>query len=556
MEGLAAALSLPRPLCALLAVRGIGDPEGAKAFLRPRLETLHPPELMAGLPRAVERVASAIRSGETLLVHGDYDVDGMSATTLLTRWIRRLGGKVAPFIPNRLTDGYDLGPAGLAAAREAGATLLLTVDCGTLAHGAVEEANAAGMDVVVTDHHAPGETLPPALCVLNPNRPDCSYPDKGLCGAGVAYKLAQGLGEEFRRPPEELHPYLDLVAMATVADLVPLSGENRTLVRFGLRALARTENPGLRSLMARAGVEGPELQAGSVGYVLAPRLNAVGRMGDPSSALRLLLTEDPDEAESLAREAETLNRSRQELDRETLEQALDLLEATYDPARDYGVVLAGEGWHPGVIGIVASRVVERIHRPAILVALGEESGRGSGRSIPGFHLLEAIRAGGEHLERFGGHRQAAGLDVLRSSLPAFREAFARAAREKLEGEPLQPRLRVDLEVGLDELTRELHGYMEYLGPHGMGNPRPLLLARGVEASGRPRVVGRNHLKLRLNQNGASLEGIGFDLAERVPPGSLGAGPLEVVFHLQENEYRGVRSLQARIRDIRPLRGAP
>lgn len=544
-------LSLPEVLCALLAVRGLEDPLEAKAFLRPLLDTLPPPESLTDLPRAVERIRDAIRIRETIFVHGDYDVDGMSGTTLLARWLRELGGVVVPFIPHRLQDGYDLGPSGIRAAVDAGASLLLTVDCGILAHEAVTQARNAGMDVVVTDHHTPGDTLPDALAVLNPNRADCDYPNRDLCGAGVAFKLCQGLAGSFNRDPEELHPYLDLVGMATVADLVPLRGENRTLVRYGLKALARTENPGLRALLRVTGLGGAEITAGAVGFVLAPRLNAVGRLGDPDLALRLLLTADPVEAERLAQEAEALNRERQAADQQTLDEALTSLALEFDPERDYGVVLAGEGWHPGVVGIVASRVVEQIHRPTILVALDGDRGRGSARSIPGFHLLDAIRVGGEHLERFGGHKQAAGMDIRRDRLPAFKEAFGREARRILETQDLRPLLKVDLEVTLGALTRELYQFLRYVGPHGISNPRPLFLARGVALAAPARVVGRGHLKLRLRQDGAVLDGIGFGLARRIPPEVLGSGPLDVVFQLDENEYRGVRSLQARLKDVRP-----
>ncbi len=550
VEALEAALSLPRTLCALLVARGLADPQEARAFLRPLLSSLHPPEGLADLPVAVERILSAIRDRETIFVHGDYDVDGMAGTSLLTRWIRRLGGRVVPFLPHRLRDGYDLGPAGLAAAREAGASLLVTVDCGILAHEAVGEAVASGLDVVVTDHHAPGRDLPPALAVLNPNREDSTYPDPGLCGAGVAFKLCQGLARALEIGEEELYPYLDLVALATVADLVPLTGENRVLVRFGLKAMAESRNVGLRALMARAGVDPEALSPGAIGFTLAPRLNAMGRLGDPNLGLRLLLTEKPEEAAFLADTAEEMNRARQEEDRRTLEEALRLLAGEYDPARDFAVVLASEGWHPGVVGIVASRVVERIHRPAVLVALDGEKGRGSARSIPGFHLLEGIRACGALLERFGGHRQAAGMEIRRERIGEFRKALNGEACRALEGTRLCPELRVDLEVELGELTPELHHLLRHLGPHGMGNPRPLFLVRRAELVSPPRVVGTDHLKARLGQGRAGLDAIGFHLAGRVPPGTLGRGPVDAVFQLQENEYRGVRSLQANLKDLR------
>ena len=550
VRALAGELSLPGPLCALLVVRGLVAPEEAKTFLRPVLDSLHPPEALKDLPKAVERIQRGIRDGETIFIHGDYDVDGMSGVALLTRWLRRLGGQVVPFIPHRLRDGYDLGPAGLQAAREAHASLLVTVDCGILAHEAVAGATASGMDVIVTDHHTPGDTLPGALAVLNPNRADASYPDSGLCGTGVAFKLCQALARVSRRTQEELYPFLDLVALATVADLVPLRGENRTLVRYGLRALAQTRNPGLLALLSTAGLEGKEITSGTVGFVLAPRLNAIGRLGDPEMALRLLLTEDPGEAMVLAQEAEALNRDRQAADRETLDEALRLLATEFRPREEFGVVLAHEGWHPGVVGIVASRVAERVHRPTILVALDGDRGRGSARSIPGFHILDAIRAGADHLERFGGHRQAAGLDILAERLPAFKECFVEEARKRLSTEDLRPVLKVDLEVRLEEMTLDLFRLMKYLGPHGMANPRPLLLARGVKLIGTPRVVGKDHLKIRIRQGNATLDAIGFGLARRVPPQALTGGDLDMVFQLHDNEYRGVRSLQARLKDVR------
>jgi single-stranded-DNA-specific exonuclease len=408
-----------------------------------------------------------------------------------------------------------------------------------------------GLDVVVTDHHSPGEELPTALAVLNPGRVDSRYPCPNLCGAGVVFKLCQGLAEATGVHEEELHPFLDLVGLATVADLVPLQGENRILARYGLRALARTRKPGLRALMSQAGIPREGLSAGHIGFGLAPRLNAMGRLGEAQDGLRLLLTEDPGEAERLAASAEEVNRNRQETDRATLEDALRKLEASFDPDTDFGVVLASEGWHPGVVGIVASRVVERIHRPVILIALDGDKGRGSGRSIPEFHLLEGIRAGGSHLERFGGHRQAAGLEVRRDRIQVFREDFNQAAGETLRGKDLRPSLRVDLEVDLDEVSWDLLQYLQYMEPHGIGNPGPSFLVRGVTLPSVPREVGKDHLKLRLRQGAAEIDAIGFHLAARIPPRSLGLGPLDAVFQIQENEFRGVRQLQARLKDLRP-----
>jgi single-stranded-DNA-specific exonuclease len=548
---LARELQLPAPLCALLVARGIEDVDAAKRHLRPLLEHLHPPELLEGAGVAADRLLEAAARGEPILVHGDYDVDGVCAAALLTLWLRRLGARVVPFVPHRLRDGYDFGPAGLERAERLGARVILTADCGTVAHDTVAEARRRGVDVIVTDHHTPGPALPPALAVVNPNRADSSYPEKSLSGTGVAFKLCQLLAARRRVPLDELLPHLDLVALATVADLVPLEGENRVLVRYGLRALASTSKPGLRALLEVTGTRPERVEAGKVGFVLAPRINAVGRMADAAEGLRLLLTGDQAEAQALAHRLEDVNRARQQEDRRTLEEALALLAEDFDPERHYGVVLAREGWHPGVIGIVASRVVERIHRPTILVALEGERGRGSGRSIPGFDLHDAVSACSPHLGRFGGHKQAAGMDLRREALPAFRAAFEQEARTRLSGSPLRPTLRVDLELSPAEATLPLVERLRYLGPHGMGNPRPTFLGRGLLLAEPPRVVGSGHLRLRLQGDGCRLDGIGFRMAERVPPETLGAGPVDAVFQLQADDYRGEVRVQAKLLDVRP-----
>ncbi len=550
------ALRLPRALCAVLVARGLSEETAAKAYLRPLLDGLHPPSGLPDADRAADRLLEAIRGGEQVLVHGDYDVDGVSGVALLTRWIRRLGGRVTPFVPHRVRDGYDFGPAGLRVAQEAGAHLIVTVDCGITALEAVARARSMGIDVIVTDHHTPGPSLPPALAVVNPQLPDSTYPNRGLCGAAVAFKLCQLLAQAHGVEDEELYASLDLVALATIADLVPLDGENRILARYGLRAMASTTNPGLRALLASSRLDRGPIDAGKVGFILAPRINAVGRMGAAATALDLLLTEDEDEAARLADTLEEQNRIRREEDRRTLDQALGLLAADYEPERDFGVVLGAEGWHPGVIGIVASRVVERIHRPTVLVAFQGADGRGSARSIPGFHLYDAVRACSGHLTRFGGHRQAAGMDLRRTSLEAFKTAFNEEARSRLEGVSPKPRIQADLEVSLDDVTLEMAHYLQYMGPFGISNRKPVFLARNVELTAPPNLVKGEHLGLRLGQDRARLRAIGFGIAHRVPPEALGMGPVDLVFQVAEREFRGSRALQARVLDVRPSAGAP
>jgi single-stranded-DNA-specific exonuclease len=559
VRALAAELRLPHTLCRLLVQRGRGTSHAAREFLRPGDSQLHPPGAMAGMAEAVARLSAAIRSGETILVHGDYDVDGICSTAILARALRMMGGKPVPFVPHRIDDGYDLTGAGIQAAASAGASLILTADCGIVAHEAVDRASALGIDVIVTDHHTPGPTLPAALAVINPSRTDCPYPEKGLAGAGVAFKLVLALAGEMGLPLERLAAFLDLVAIATVADLAPLGGENRLLVRRGLQVLARTPNPGLQALLRSSGLdEEGEITAGQVGFILAPRINAVGRMGDAMVGVRLLLCDDRVEAESIAATLESHNRLRRQVDEETLEEAMRMLEGSFDPARDRGVVLASESWHPGVIGIVASRVVELIHRPAVLIALGADEGKGSARSIRGFHLHEAFRACSEHLTRFGGHRAAAGCSLRPQSVDAFREAFDAHARSVLTEEMLVPEIRVDAELRLGEATSELHRLLRHLAPFGIGNPTPVFATLGARAE-KPRLVGGRHLKLTLVQEDARLEAIGFGMGDRLPECAPGSGPVDVAFKLEENRWRPAGAsadrvtLQARIVDMRPAR---
>jgi len=554
VDALIRELRLPRAVCSVLVARGIQEPELAKRFLRPRLEHLHDPSTLADGPRAAERIARAIRADEPILVHGDYDVDGICATALMTRWLRHLGGVVAPFVPHRTRDGYDFSRAGLDAARTAGATLIVTVDCGTVAHETVAAAAADGRDVIVTDHHTVGDRLPAAYAVVNPQRADCAYPEKGLCGTGLAYRLCGLVAEALDADAAELTAYLDLVALATVADLVPLTGENRVLVSYGLRRFAHTRVPGIAALLTASSVEPGQVTSGKLGFVVAPRINAAGRIGEAADALRLLLTDDPTEARALAERLEEINGERRRVDMRTLDEALDRLEGEYDAERDYGVVLAADGWHPGVIGIVASRLVERIHRPVVLVALEGDRGRGSARSIPAFHLYEALKTCAAHLDRFGGHRQAAGMDVRRAAVPALREAFNEHARSVLGPDDLRPRLRPDLTLDPAEIDLELVRWLEYLGPHGIGNPGPLFRSESLRVEG-PRQVGQGHLKAALAGGAGRLDAIGFGIWNRFPPDALGREPHDALYRLERNEWRGQVSLQARLLDLRRSTGA-
>ncbi|NUS98093.1 MAG: single-stranded-DNA-specific exonuclease RecJ, partial [Gemmatimonadaceae bacterium] len=542
------ALKLPPIICRLLVARGQVAPEDAKRYLRPRLEQLHEPSAMLDLDRAVERLAAAVRNREPVMVHGDYDVDGMCSTTILTRTIRDLGGVAIPFIPHRVTDGYDLSMAGVRAAIEAGAKVVVTCDCGTSAREPVGALCRAGIDVIVSDHHLPGGALPDCLAVLNPKRDGCEYPDKNLAAVGIAFKLALALTRALGRSDAPVMAMLDLVALATIADIAPLRGENRVMVRYGLRMLAETRNVGLRALIRAAGLDGKPLTAGRVGFILAPRLNAVGRLGHALRGVQLLLAETEGEANGIARELEELNRERQEIDKATLAQARQQL-AAIDLDRTYGLVLASDEWHPGVIGIVASRIVEETGRPAVLVAVDEKGvGKGSGRSIPAFDLHAALAACREHLVRFGGHRSAAGITIDRARLGDFTRAFNDAAMARLTREDLVPELRVDVEIPLADASEELEAMLRHFEPFGIGNATPMLVSRGVRVASRPRTLKGEGLRVSLEQDGARLEALGWGLAGLAPLLAEGA-MVDVAYRLERDDYKGEQTLQARLADI-------
>jgi len=550
--GLADRLSLPEALAALLVQRGHHEAEAARHYLRPALGALTDPAALAGMAEAVDAIVTTVRAGGTIMVHGDYDVDGQCATALLPRALRAAGADVVPFVPHRLRDGYDFGPAGLAAAQATGASLVITCDCGITAVDTVDLARAAGIGVVVTDHHLPGDVLPPAVAVIDPQRPDDISGLTSLCGTGIAFKLVQALVPALGLPANLPYYLLDLVALATVADVVPLQGENRILVKHGLRLMADSAWPGLRGLVQASGLGGKEVRAGHCGFILGPRLNAAGRIGDAMDGLRLLLSDDPAEASTLASRLDGLNTERQALDQRILDEALEQVERSADLERDAGFVLAGDGWHPGVVGIVASRVVERYGRPAFLIAFDGEIGKGSGRSISRFDLHSALLACGDLLERFGGHHMAAGLTIRRGNLDAFRERFAELTRERLTPDDLGPEQRVDLEVSLADMTHELERLCRYLEPCGTGNASPVFGVRGVRLAGR-KSVGAGHLKGVLDDGRSRLPAIGFQWADRVP--WLGEAPVDAAFRLECNEWNGQVTLQARLCALAPAAGA-
>ena len=545
---MAAALTLPEPLCAFLIARGFRTEGDIRRYLRPALTDLHSPDGMLGMDRAVHRLAGAIRTGETVFVHGDYDVDGMTSTAFLTRTIRALGGRAVPFVPHRVTDGYDLTDAGVRAAQRVGAGLVVTCDCGTSARQPVAQLRALGIDVIISDHHLPGGPLPDALALLNPRQPGCGYPDKDLAAAGVVFKLGLALTRAMGADDALVMSMLDLIALATIADVVPLRGENRILARHGLRQMATSQLPGVRAMVRAAGVEGKELTAGRVGFILAPRLNAAGRIGHAMRGVELLLSDDDSVALGIARELEELNQRRQDQDRAMLEAARGLLDRI-DLDDTFGIVLANEAWHPGVIGIVASRIVEETGRPTMMIAIDGEVGKGSGRSIPAFDLHAALRECSDLFLRFGGHRAAAGITIDRARIPDFVARFNDVARQRLTPDDFAPEIRADLELPLSAATDKLFRLLRHCEPHGMGNPAPVFIARGVRADAAPRRVGENGVRVRLTDDAVAIDAIAWDFARRI--GSVDwMAPMDVAFRMERDDWNGRSRLQLRIADVR------
>ncbi len=559
VETLCSALSLCAPAARVLAQRGYGDPEAARRFLAPSIAGLHDPFLLKSMPEAIARLIEAIRQGQQILLYGDYDVDGVTSVVILKKAIDRVGGRVSFHIPDRFREGYGLRADAIEQAAAMGVKLLISADTGVRSQEAVARAKQLGMDVIVTDHHLPDAELPSAVAVLNPKRPDCPYPDKNLCGAGVAFKLVQALLQALGWPDSRrqrmLESLLKLVAIGTVADMVPLTGENRILVKQGLEGLRTVRNPGLRALLDVAGfAEGEEPSAHQVAFRIAPRMNAAGRMARASDVIDLFLTEDRHRARELAEQLHALNQERQQAEAAMVQSILEQCEREPVTPEQRALVFSGVNWHRGVAGIVASRIVERFHRPAVVLSEDPLTGlaHGSGRSIPAFHLLEALESMADLLAQFGGHRQAAGVTLSAARVAEFRERLNAYARAKLSDEDLAPVLEIDARLNLDELNDRAVGEIFSLAPFGFGNPLPVFALLDAEVAGPPVVMKDKHLRFRLRQQGRTLPVKAWNFAHRID--ELGdRARVDVALCFEQDTYslqRGYPGWSAVVREVR------
>lgn len=549
----------PSIVSRILWKRGLRTAAEVRKFMDPSLDDLHNPLLMAGMSDAVARLGRALKDQEKVLLYGDYDVDGTTSIVILKTALRLAGLDADFHVPHRLKDGYGMHPEVIDRAASNGVKLIISVDTGIRASAVVKQANALGIDCIVTDHHLPEEELPPAIAVLNPNRLDCKYPEKNLCGAGVTLKLIQALHESLgwdaARRHKILASLLKLVAVATVADVVPLEGENRIIVKYGLADLAATRNPGLRALLNVAGFEPHQSpSAGQVAFRIAPRINAAGRMANASDAVEMFLTSDVDRAVALAEQLNLLNTERQQTEQEII--AAILKECDQVPVTDesHALVFAGENWHKGVVGIVASRMVDRFHRPAFVLSIDTETGKvqGSGRSAANFHLLNGLESMADLFVKFGGHKQAAGLTLEAGNLEEFRRRFQLLASEQLHPEDFRKTYEIDAMVTLNELTDQTATALLSMAPFGMGNPAPLLAAEQVEVAAAGEVFAEKHLRLRLRQNGRALTMKAWDMGHRAA--ELQAGmKIDVAFTVEDDPYsasRGYSFWSATIKDFR------
>jgi len=539
-------LNISKITAQLLLNRGIGSASHALSFLKCSLSSCHDPFLLKDMDKAAARIKDAISKHEKMLVYGDYDVDGMTGVALLSSCLKNLGADVETYIPNRLEEGYGLNIGAIKKADRGGVSLIITVDCGISSFKEVEHANSLKTDVIVTDHHEILESrIPQAYAVINPLQEDCRYPFKHLAGVGIAYKLAKAL---YRGTSHDADGFLDFVSLGTVADIAPLVGENRILTKYGLEELNKRKRVGLKALMDASGLTGKDISSGHIGFILGPRINAMGRVGSPEKALDLLLSEDKPSATQLAAILNTENRNRQKIEGKILDEALSKIEREVNFKHHRVIVLANDGWHPGVIGIVASKIADRYYRPTILISLNGKFGKGSGRSIEHFHLFEYLLRCKDCLVGFGGHESACGITIEKDKVDEFRDMINAEAGRDAEESMFSPKLDIDMDIPLNMLSEDVIAEIDSLAPFGPDNPRPILASRNLIVKDGPRQIGKSGFKMLVTDNRVTCEAVSFGKGNIEAP-KTGSG-IDIAYIPSINDWQGLQSIQLELRDIK------
>ena len=543
--------ALPKTIARVMSIRGITSKKYSREFFYPNLDQIHDPFLMKDMEKATDRLLKAIVDKETVLIFGDFDVDGTTSAAFLTLFFRSLNVDINSYIPNREKEGYGLSKKGIDYAKYIGVDVLITCDCGITDFEEVAYARKKGLDVIITDHHKPAENLPEAYAVVNPHRNDCNYPFKGLCGAGVAFKLALAICKKGKINPEKAWSHSDVITLGIAADLVPIQDENRAIVHEGIKQIEKHTNPGIAALMETGRLLDKDITVGRLVFWIAPKINAAGRLGDASRAVKLLTTKNPVFAMDIAKELEQENNRRKDITLKITKEALYMVETECNLEEDKAIVLQNRGWHPGVIGIVASRIKETYTRPAIIIAMEEDKGRGSCRSISGFDMVAALNKCREHLIGFGGHPIAAGLTMHSDNFHTFREKFLQVANKGIPNEDLIPRIYIDAELKLEDVNHRMLKFLNALEPYGPGNMRPVFISRNLYVDGIPKLIGRdqNTIKFSVRQNKTPFESIGFNMVEHYEK-LIQNSPIDIAYVIGENEWNGQKSIQLELKDIK------
>lgn len=545
------ALSCPYKIAKLLLKKGISTEQEALDFFHPDEKNFHDPFLFADMEKSVEKIIRAIHDKDKIIIFGDYDVDGTSATAILLLGLGKLGANVDFYIPNRMVGGYGLSAIGNEELKKRGAKLVITVDCGIDAVKAIQDLNQSKIDVIVTDHHTPKKNLPDAFAIINPKLENSKYPYLDLSGAGVAYKLLDGVYSQINDKNISITDFLDFASLGTIADIVPLSGENRIFASLGIKKMSERKNLGLKVLMNLAGLKTQKLKSTDIVFKIAPRINAAGRMGSADRAVKLFTSTISEEAQFLAETIHKENHKRQQIDKKTFNEACAIIESKYpDMENTYFIVLESDSWHSGIIGIVASKIVEKYNRPTILITFANGEGSGSGRSIPGFNIFECLLNFKEYLINFGGHKYAVGLSILPEYINIFEEKLNQFAKEKLSTEDIRPQIPIAEELQLQEIDTEFMSWLKKFAPFGPKNMNPIFASKKVMVVGYPYIVGTNHLKIKTKQNGNTLGLIGFNMGEVAHFLKKGTY-IDIAYSLEENEWNNNVEIQGKLKDILP-----